>query len=1369
MKSNRSLSALFQRKRKERTKPRQRRRLMSEELEPRLLLTGASTSFEGISSNDFDIGPSPHSANFAGDGFSGTAGIPHLYRTGSFAWMVNAGGTGFINFETPAQSVDFWARLRNNATSGTTVITAYDPRNDVVGSTTLSNPADPFQQVQFTGVIDRIQVVNTTDQMNSIDDFTFNVSAQDDFSNNAFARVTLVHPSGQQELISLTGEKRLRTFWDGQNPGDAIDDLFGGGNNLDDVQTELVSLELEGNSSLGPVFFQANPGPGVRSLGLLEELVDNNTGTLDLDPFAPGDAQSFFDVFFQVDVGGVLLHNELPLQVTGNISAKPEPFGEALTLIGQPVTLLDAASNPSGFVLTGVNHIANPRLEWDPFPHSVAMITLRNTVSQQETQVTLAGPTDIHVYFEGPNEGDAVDDDPNNLVGGQIPDGLDEVLVEMETLSLTGNSPQLGPVEVRLDPTRLTSGLITELVNNNPGRLDVDPFHAGDADSFFDVFVEIEVGGGLVLAPNGPVRVEGEISHKPPPPDEKLQFNGVAPLFAGGQPTDWEITQIMHWPQINLDWGDAPDPTGGNAAADYDTLAVNGGPSHFIVPGLMMGPLIDGELDGQPTLPADGDDIAGAADEDGLISPGPDLMLTEGEVPTVDVAVVKPLGVTTGLYGWIDYDGDGVFEPGEMSTVIIPAGVPGGTVTMTFPTVPVGIGAKSTYARFRLSSDLAAASKPKGVAFDGEVEDYTAMISQQAQNVDYGDAPDDGDAANGPGEYDTLAVNSGPSHGITANVYMGFSVDGEADGQPTAGADGDDIDGNDDEDGLTNPGEALDLVTGQTPVVDVTVTNLTASLGMLYGWIDYDGDGLFENATERASVAVPAATDEEIVQLVFPAVPGGSAASTYARFRLATTTAAADPTGAATDGEVEDYPASIGSPSPDDIGVRRGGQYFRDGNGNGTFDGTGGGDLVSTFGNALPGDELILGDWDGNGTNDLGIARESGGRKQFLRDGNSNGVWDGTAGGDLFSVFGVTGDMPVVGDWDGDGDDDIGIHRSDRIYRDGNDNGTWDGTGGGDLLGMFGNSGDSLFVVDFDGNGVDEIAIRRGNRNYVDLNGNGFWETAAGGDFSSDFGATGDELAIGDWDGNGTDDFGVRRGSQIYRDGNSNGVWDGTSTDLLTTFGIPTDTMIVGDWDDNGKDDIGMHRGSSVYRDGNDNGTFDGTAGGDLLTTFGAPGDVLIVGNWTLPLVAAAGAATTPAASAPLAIDALSPIVTAATDLLISTGLSTSQLSALNRVEFQIADLAGARLGQASGSTIVIDAGAAGYGWFVDTTPHENEEFQLIGNDGLLASGDSAASGHMDLLSVVLHELGHVVGMEHGGDDELMDVSLSTGIRRLPG
>jgi predicted Zn-dependent protease len=48
-----------------------------------------------------------------------------------------------------------------------------------------------------------------------------------------------------------------------------------------------------------------------------------------------------------------------------------------------------------------------------------------------------------------------------------------------------------------------------------------------------------------------------------------------------------------------------------------------------------------------------------------------------------------------------------------------------------------------------------------------------------------------------------------------------------------------------------------------------------------------------------------------------------------------------------------------------------------------------------------------------------------------------------------------------------------------------------------------------------------------------------------------------------------------------------------------------------------------------------------------------------------------------------------------------------------------------------------------------------------------MATADSEAAGRMDLLTVVLHELGHVLGLGHGDEGTLMDDTLSVGTRRV--
>ena len=169
---------------------------------------------------------------------------------------------------------------------------------------------------------------------------------------------------------------------------------------------------------------------------------------------------------------------------------------------------------------------------------------------------------------------------------------------------------------------------------------------------------------------------------------------------------------------------------------------------------------------------------------------------------------------------------------------------------------------------------------------------------------------------NGPGDYSTLLGSGGPQHVVDANVFMGGNIDAETDAFPNAAANGDDVDQAlpDDEDGLVDPSTDLQLTVGAQPHIRVTVTNTSGSDATLSGWIDYNGNGVFDNAAERAQANVPAGTSSAVVSLTFPAVPQGAVDSTYARFRLSTDVAAENPTGSATDGEVDDYAASITNP-----------------------------------------------------------------------------------------------------------------------------------------------------------------------------------------------------------------------------------------------------------------------------------------------------------------------------------------------------------------------------------------------------------------------------------------------------------------------
>jgi hypothetical protein len=96
----------------------------------------------------------------------------------------------------------------------------------------------------------------------------------------------------------------------------------------------------------------------------------------------------------------------------------------------------------------------------------------------------------------------------------------------------------------------------------------------------------------------------------------------------------------------------------------------------------------------------------------------------------------------------------------------------------------------------------------------------------------------------------------------------------------------------------------------------------------------------------------------------------------------------------------------------------------------------------------------------------------------------------------------------------------------------------------------------------------------------------------------------------------------------------------------------------------------------------------------------------------------------------------------------------------LSDVEVTVADLPGLVLARSNGNQIEIDANAAGHGWFVDPTAGDDSEFDASG----IALDGSGAEGDVDLLTVLMHELGHVLGFEHDSLP-IMEHSLSTSER----
>lgn len=285
-----------------------------------------------------------------------------------------------------------------------------------------------------------------------------------------------------------------------------------------------------------------------------------------------------------------------------------------------------------------------------------------------------------------------------------------------------------------------------------------------------------------------------------------------------------------------------------------------------------------------------------------------------GAATNVNFGLFKPATEFSGRK-FADVNGNGFLDSGEPgiagstiyidldNDVRIDIGEPrattdaNGNYRLSFAGLPAG-----TYFVREVVSPGFEATSPAGgfyrVVYDG-LNPPVGLDFGNRPSRDYGDAPN---------SYQTTVASNGPSHGIVAGLSLGSSVDRDRDGQPSASANADDLNGVvgaggpvDDEDGirLLTPLAAASVAT-----FEINVTNTTGQTAYVQAWFDFNKNGRFTDAGEQVlkNVVLPAGSN--IREIPIPA--GVQTGDLFTRWRLSTTPDLGVG-GSANNGEVEDH------------------------------------------------------------------------------------------------------------------------------------------------------------------------------------------------------------------------------------------------------------------------------------------------------------------------------------------------------------------------------------------------------------------------------------------------------------------------------
>lgn len=243
----------------------------------------------------------------------------------------------------------------------------------------------------------------------------------------------------------------------------------------------------------------------------------------------------------------------------------------------------------------------------------------------------------------------------------------------------------------------------------------------------------------------------------------------------------------------------------------------------------------------------------------------------------------------------------------------------------------------------------------------------------------------------------------------------------------------------------------------------------------------------------------------------------------------------------------------------------------------------------SKFG--IKGATPVVGDFNGDGIDELGVFYHG----EWFIDLNGNGVWDEE---DLWARLGTENDMPVTGDWNGDGKDDIGIFGPEWA---GDEHALRHEPGLPDAQNLTRGRPKNVPPAPLDATDGQRL---------MQLHENGI-RRADVIDHVIRFGANKAYPVAGDFNGDGIRNIGVFRDGLWWLDLDGDGRW--SDRDAQFEFGQPGDVPVVGDLDGNGTEEIGVYRQGKWVLDTNGNRELDAH---DRVFEMGGADDTPVMGDW---------------------------------------------------------------------------------------------------------------------------------------------------------